>query len=119
MTIKRIHLFCSHGRMESFWQQDADIFVNTATFYVLEHSNFPAFSLPESCSQTDKFPKNSLDSRTSINCECAHIAYFFPSRRPIFAVRPSKVYFSGCQFKNRMYNKSIETSKSFEVDFTL
>ena len=29
-------------------------------FYVLEHSNFPAFSLPESCSQADRFPKNSL-----------------------------------------------------------
>ena len=35
-------------------------------FYVSEHSNFPAFSLLESCSQTDKFPKNSLHSRISV-----------------------------------------------------
>ena len=51
--------------------------------HVLGHSNFPGFSLPESCSQTDKFPKNSLHSCISIICECAHIALCFPSRRPI------------------------------------
>ena len=45
----------------------------------LKHSNFPAFSLPESCSQTDKFPKNALHSSISIICECAHIAFCFPS----------------------------------------
>ena len=32
----------------------------------LEHSNFPVFSLLESCSQTNKFPKNSLHSDISI-----------------------------------------------------
>ena len=88
-------------------------------FHVLEHSNFPAFSLPESYSQTSKFPKNSLHSRISIICECAHIAFCFPSRRPILSVRPSKVHFSGCQFQNRTYGKSLETCKSFEVDFSL
>ena len=35
------------------------------------------------------------------------------------AVRPSKVYFLGCRFQNRTYNKSLETRKSFKVDFTL
>ena len=57
-------------------------------FHVLEHSNFPAFSLPESYSQTNKFPKNCLHSRISIICECVHIAFCFPSRRPILTVRP-------------------------------
>ena len=88
-------------------------------FYVSEHSNFPAFSLLESCSQTDKCPKNSLHSCTSIICEYAHNAYCFPSRRPIFVVRPSKAYFSGCQFQNRTHNKFLETRKSFKVDFSL
>ena len=88
-------------------------------FYVLEHSNFPAVPLIESCSQANKFPKISLHSCISIICDCAHIAFCFPSRRSIFAVRPSKVYFSGRQFQNRTYNKSLETCKFFEVDFTL
>ena len=83
----------------------------------LEHSNFPAFSLPERCSQTDKFPKNCLHSRISIMCECAQIAFCFPSRRPVFASRPSKVYFSGCQFQNRTYNSSLETRKKFRSWF--
>ena len=43
----------------------------------------------------------------------------FPSRRPIFAVRPSKVYFSGCQFQNRTYNSSLETHKKFRSRFHL
>ena len=88
-------------------------------FHVLEHSNFPAFSLPESYSQRNKFPKNCLHSRISIICECVHIAFCFPSRHPILSVRPSKVQFSGCQFQNRTYDKSLETCKSFEVDFSL
>ena len=88
-------------------------------FHVLENSNFPALSLPESCSQTDKFPKNSLHSCISIICECAHFAFCFLSRRPIFAVRPPAVHFSGFQFQNRTYDKSLETRKSFEVDFSL
>ena len=82
-------------------------------FHVSEHSNFPAFSLPESYSQTNKFPKNCLHSRISIICECIHIAFCFPSRHPILSVRPSKVYFSGCQFQNRTYNSSLETRKKF------
>ena len=81
-------------------------------FMFLEHSNFPAFSLPKSCSQTDKFPTSSLRSRISIIVEFAHIAVCFPSRRPIFAERPSKEYFSGCQFQNKTYSKSLETRKS-------
>ena len=81
----------------------------------LEHSNFPAFSLPESCSQTDQFPKNSLQCRISIIHECAQIASCFPNRRPIFAVWPSKVCFSDCQSQKRMYKKSLETRKSFEI----
>ena len=44
-------------------------------FMFLEHSNFPAFSLLESCSQTDKFPKNCLISRISIICWCGHVAF--------------------------------------------
>ena len=31
-----------------------------------------------------------------------------------FAVLPSKVYFSGCQFQNSTYSKSHETHKSFK-----
>ena len=88
-------------------------------FHVLEHSNFPAFSLPESYSQTNKFPKNCLHSRISIICECVHIAFCFPSRCSILSVRPSKVQFSGCQFQNRTYDESLETCRSFEVDFSL
>ena len=53
-------------------------------FHVLENSNFPALSLPESCSQTHKFPKNSLHSCITIICECAHFVFCFLSRRPIF-----------------------------------
>ena len=63
--------------------------------------------------------KNTLHSCISIICESAYFVFCFPSLRPIFAVRPSKVYFSGCQFQNRTYNKSLETYKSFEVDFAL
>ena len=48
-------------------------------FMFLERSNFPTFSLPESCSDTDKFPKNILRSRISIICEYAHITLCFPS----------------------------------------
>ena len=48
----------------------------------LEHSNFPCFSLPESCSQTHKFPKYSLRSHIAIICEYVRIAFCFPSRRP-------------------------------------
>ena len=81
----------------------------------LKHCNSPAFSLLESFSPTDKFPKKSLHSCISIICECVHIVFSFLSRRPIFAVRPSKIYFSGCQFQNRLYNKSLETCKSFKL----
>ena len=77
-------------------------------FMFLEHSNFPAFSLQEIYS---------LHSCISIICECSHIAFCFSSERPIFAVQPSKVYFSGCQFQSRTYYKSLKTRKSFEVDF--
>ena len=52
-------------------------------FPILEHSNFPTLSLPESCSQTNKFPKNSSHSRISILFECAHFVFCFPSRCPI------------------------------------
>ena len=80
-------------------QQNADVFENAATFLMcFEHSNFPAFSFLESCAQTDKFSKNSLHSHISIICEYDYVAFCFPSRRPIFAVQPSKVNFSGCQF---------------------
>ena len=61
----------------------------------LEHSNSPAFPLIKSCSQTDKFPKNSLHSHISIICEYAHIAFCFPS----------KVYCSGWQFNNNNNNR--------------
>ena len=97
-----------------------DVFENAATFFMcLEHSNFPAFSLPESYSQTDKFPKNGLHSCISIICEFAHIAFASLLDVLYFAVRPSKVYFSGYQFQNKTYNKSLKTRKSFEVDFIL
>ena len=36
-----------------------------------------------------------------------------------FAVQPSKVYFSGCQFLNGACCKSLETYKSVEVDLCL
>ena len=68
--------------------------LKTQLLMFLEHSNFPAFSLPESSSQKNKFSKNSLHSRISIICDCAYIAFCFPSLRPIFAVRPPKVYCS-------------------------
>ena len=67
-----------------------DVFANAATPYASKHSNFPALSLPDSYSQTGKFPKNSLHSCISIICEYALTAFCFPSRRPIFAVWPSK-----------------------------
>ena len=47
-------------------------------FHVLEHSSFPAISLPQSSLQTDKFPKNSLHSRISIICKCSPISLCFP-----------------------------------------
>ena len=86
--------------------------------YVLEHSNFPAISLLESCSQTDYLHMNCLHPCISIICEYAPIPFWFPSRRPSFAVRPSKGYFSGWQFQNRTYSKDLKTCKSFKLDFT-
>ena len=67
-------------------------------FHVLEHSNFPALSLPESCLQTDKFPQNRLHSSISIICECAHFVFGFPSRRPIFC---------GAAFKSILFRLSV------------
>ena len=97
--------------IDPFSSKTRTSFKTQLLFYVLEHYNFSSFSLPESCSQTDKFPKNSLHSRIHIICECAHIASCLPSRRPIFVVQPSKVHFSGFQYQNRTYNKSIKTAK--------
>ena len=74
---------CAGLRIGSFSSKTRTSLKTQLLFYVLEHSNFPAFSLPESCSQTVKFPKNSLHSRISIICKCAHIAFGFPSRRLI------------------------------------
>ena len=68
-------------------------------FHVLEHSNFPALSLPESCQQADEFPKNSSHFRISIICEWAHIAFCFPSRRPIFCSEAFKIYFQVASFR--------------------
>ena len=68
-------------------------------FYVLEDSYFPALSLLESCSKTAKFPKNSLHSHISVIGEYAQIAFCFPSRRPSFAVRPSKYTFQVVSFR--------------------
>ena len=62
-----------------------------------------------SCMRVNFSSLNSLHSRISIICEYAYIAFCFPSRRPVFAVLPFKVYFSGYQFQNRTYNKSLET----------
>ena len=86
----------SSNRIGSFSSKTRTSVKTQLLFHVLEYSNFPAFPLLESCSQTDQFPKNSLHSRISITNEYAHIASCFPSRRPSFVVRPSKVYFSGC-----------------------
>ena len=41
------------------------------------------------------------------------MAFCFPSRHPSFAVRLSKVYFSGFQFQNSRYNKSLENREGY------
>ena len=88
-------------------------------FMFSEHSNFQAFFFPESCLQTDKIPKNSMYVAFLLFVNV--LIFYFASLLDVlfFAVRPSKIHFSGCQLKNRTYCKSLETRKSLEVDFIL
>ena len=67
---------------------------------LLEHSNFPAFSLSESYSPTDKFPENNLHSGISIICECAHIAFCLPFSTSYFCSGgPQKYTFQVATFR--------------------
>ena len=84
-------------------------------FYFLEHSDFPAFSLLEAAYRRTNSPRTVCILTFLSFVNMLRLDFRRPSRRPIFAVRPLKVYFSGCQFQNRRYNNSHETCRSFEV----
>ena len=87
---------------------------------LLEPPDLQAVSFTESCSQTEEIPQIGLHSRISIAYEYAHTVFSFPSRRSLpEGRRPSKYSFQVFSFRKRIYSTSLETCKSFEVDFTL
>ena len=80
----------------------------------------PAYSLLESCSETDKLSKNDLRAPISVSYEYIHLNNCcFLSWHSISAGWPLKVLLSACQFQNRTWVKSLETCRNFEADFPL
>ena len=83
--------------------------------------NFPSFSLPESCSLTDRFLRIVciLAFPSFMNVLILHFASHLDSTSYFWSAAFKIILFSGCQFRNGMYSESLETRTSFEVDFML
>ena len=81
---------------------------------------FKPFHSQKAAHRQKKIPQIGLHSRISIAYEYAHTVFSFPSRRSLpEGRRPSKYSFQVFSFRKRIYSTSLETCKSFEVDFTL